>query len=265
MTGRTLAVCVAHPDDETYSTFGSVALHADDPHFRLVVLHATDGDAGQVAPGVDIGPEGLGAHRRREDEMGWAAVGYTPDRHDWLGYPDGELALAPFDEVVAQVARFLDEERPDVVCTFGPHGMTGHPDHITIGRATDTAFHVVRRDGGPGLRRLLHAGFAETYFRKHQAWLRDQGLPQWQPDRLYHLRGTPDEDIGVKVATRQVADRVFAGIQQHRSQMHVLFAHPVDDTVFIAGNSRETHVVAWPPRAVGAPVLTDIFEGLDDD
>ena len=25
----------------------------------------------------------------------------------------------------------------------------------------------------------------------------------------------------------------------------------------------ETHVIAWPPREPGDPVLTDVFEGLD--
>ena len=36
--------------------------------------------------------------------------------------------------------KILDEERPDVVVTFGPDGITGHPDHITIGAATTEAF-----------------------------------------------------------------------------------------------------------------------------
>ena len=117
---RRLAACVAHPDDETFHVYGFVALHRDDPDFRVAVLPATDGDAGQVAPGVDVGPDALGSHRRREDELAWAALCYLPDRHDWLGYLDGELAQPPFDGVVAKVASLLDDERPDVVRTSGP-------------------------------------------------------------------------------------------------------------------------------------------------
>ena len=30
----------------------------------------------------------------------------------------------------------LEEERPDVVLTFGPDGIFGHPDHIAVGAAT---------------------------------------------------------------------------------------------------------------------------------
>lgn len=260
---RSLGVCVAHPDDETYATFGSVALHRADPGFRLVVLHATDGDAGEVAPGVDVGEGGLGPHRRLEDARAWEVVGHPPDGHEWLGHRDGQLTEVPFHSLVAQVEAFLERERPDVVVTFGPHGVTGHPDHITIGRATDLAFRAVRDRGGPGLRRLLHTGIRESTFRRHQAWMAAHGYPPWQPDRLYHLRGTPDEEIGVEVRTKSVSDVVVAAMKEHRSQRHVLFGLDADDETWRTQTTRETHVIAWPPREPGQPCLRDIFEGLD--
>jgi N-acetyl-1-D-myo-inositol-2-amino-2-deoxy-alpha-D-glucopyranoside deacetylase len=40
---------------------------------------------------------------------------------------------------------------------------------------------------------------------------------------MYHLRGTPDELIGVEVDTRPVGDQVLAGLKEHRSQRHVIF------------------------------------------
>jgi LmbE family N-acetylglucosaminyl deacetylase len=265
MSPSSLAVCVAHPDDEAYAAYGSVALHRDDPGFRLVVLHATDGDAGQVGPGVDVQPGLLGEHRKMEDERGWQAVGRVPDRHDWLGYPDGALAEVPFAPLVSRVAAFLDAERPDVVLTFGPDGLTGHPDHVAIGRATDAAFHAVRADGGPGLRRLLHTGIRESFFQRQQAWLVDHGFTPWDPTRLYHPRGIPDDLIGVEVRTGAVSERVLAGLLEHRSQHHVLFAPlTVDDTGHIRF-SRESHVVAWPPRHPGQECLPDIFAGLDTE
>ena len=48
----------------------------------------------------------------------------------------------PFDELVDRVATVLGEERPDVVATFGPDGITGHPDHIRIGEAATAAFRA---------------------------------------------------------------------------------------------------------------------------
>jgi len=54
------------------------------------------------------------------------------------------------DEPVDRVAIVLGEERPDVVATFGPDGITGHPDHIRIGEAATAAFMRFVGDGGPG-------------------------------------------------------------------------------------------------------------------
>ncbi|WP_183296079.1 hypothetical protein [Cellulomonas cellasea] len=140
--------------------------------------------------------------------------------------------------------------------------MTGHPDHIAVGAATDAAFHAVRQDGGPGLSRLLHGGIAESWFVKHQAWRRANGYQQWEPDRLYHLRSVPDERIGVDVRTGEVAHQLLAALKEHRSQGHVVLP-PSDDAGFVRGTTYETHVVAWPPRAPNDPRLTSIFEGLD--
>jgi LmbE family N-acetylglucosaminyl deacetylase len=46
---RTLAAIVAHPDDDAYGISGVVALHADDPALRFVLVHATDGEQGSIA------------------------------------------------------------------------------------------------------------------------------------------------------------------------------------------------------------------------
>ena len=47
----TLALVVAHPDDDAFGWAGSVALHAADPDFRFVLIHATDGGAGDIREG----------------------------------------------------------------------------------------------------------------------------------------------------------------------------------------------------------------------
>ncbi len=86
---------VAHPDDDAYGIASTVALHADDPEFRFVLVHATDGEGGDIALGFPATRETLGSIRRAEDEAAWRAVGREPDRHEWLGLPDGELADLP--------------------------------------------------------------------------------------------------------------------------------------------------------------------------
>ena len=68
----------------------------------------------------------------------------------------------PFDELVDRVATVLGEERPDVGATFGPDGITGHPDHIRIGEAATAAFLRFAGDGGPGFRRLVYGGIRQS-------------------------------------------------------------------------------------------------------
>jgi LmbE family N-acetylglucosaminyl deacetylase len=104
---------------------------------------------------VPVTRERLGSWRRQEDENAWGALGRLPDRHDGLGYPDGALAEVGVETLCETFAAFLRAERPDVVATFGPDGVTGHPDHIVLGQAATTAFHQVRREGGPGAQRPL--------------------------------------------------------------------------------------------------------------
>lgn len=127
---RVLALVVAHPDDDVMGAAGYVALNRDDPGLRFVLIHATDGDAGEIAPGIGATQETLGAVRRLEDESGWRAVGRIPDRHEWFGLPDGGLVDLPAGQLESMIAEVFWQERPDIVMTFGPDGITAHPDHI---------------------------------------------------------------------------------------------------------------------------------------
>jgi LmbE family N-acetylglucosaminyl deacetylase len=132
---KTMVVVFAHPDDDAYGIAGTVALHAADPAFRFVLVLATDGEAGDIREGFPATQDTLSAVRRAEDAAAWQALGRVPDRHEWLGYPDGKLSDVPFDELVDRIAGILAEEQPDVVATFGPDGIFGHPDHITVPRS----------------------------------------------------------------------------------------------------------------------------------
>jgi len=260
---RTLALVVAHPDDDAYAIAGSVGLHAAEPDFRFVLVHATDGEAGEIREGFPATRETLGAVRRAECEAAWQAVGRTPDRHEWLGYPDGAVADVRFDDLVDSIATVLDEEDPAVVVTFGPDGIFGHPDHIAIGAATDAAFARLATGGSAGFRRLTHAAIAESVFQRWNLQLGQMGRPTFDPTRTYHMRPVPDGDIGITVDCRPVAARTVAGLQQHESQVHVMSDYPMDPHRWERVVSREWYVLAWPPRDPGAPMLTDLFEGID--
>lgn len=260
-TGRTLAAVVAHPDDDAYGVAGIVALHAADPRFLFVLVHATDGEAGSIAPGTGATRATLGAVRRDEDRRAWEVLGRSPDRHEWLGYPDGGLAQVPQEELTDRITAVLAQERPDVVVTFGPDGITGHPDHVAVGRATDAAFLRLARDGGPGLRRLLHGTIKQSVVDRWNAERVAAGLTAWDPGTVFHLRGVPDAEIGVEIDLTGVAHRIRAAMREHRTQRADMDPPDVPEDRKLKGVSRETEVLVWPPREPGH-VLTDVFEDL---
>jgi LmbE family N-acetylglucosaminyl deacetylase len=262
---RTLAIVVAHPDDDAFGWGGSVALHAADPEFRFVLVHATDGEAGDIRPGFPATRETLGAVRRAECAAAWRAVGRVPDRHEWLGLPDGAVDRVPPDELAERIAGILEDESPDVVATFGPEGITGHPDHIAVGAATDAAFARLAAAGSPGFRRLLHRALPQSVFDRWQQQRSALGLPVFDPTQTYHGRAVPDEEIGMEVDCRSVSGQVVAGILAHRSQLHVMADQPVNEERLRRIVSREWSIVAWPPRAPQARRLTDVFDDLTTD
>ena len=260
---RTLACVFAHPDDDAYGAAGSVALHADEPDFRFVLVHATYGEHGDIREGFPATRETLGAVRQAEDEAAWRALGREPDRHEWLGLPDGSVAQAPFEDVVTAVAGILDEEEPTVVVTFGADGIFGHPDHIAIGAATDAAFARLRSPERAGFRRLLHGAVPQSVFERWNRQRAELGLFTFDPTQTYHMRGVPDEQIGITVDCRPVAHRIVAGLREHRSQLHVMSDDPTDTEQWQRRVSREWYAIEWPGPRAGDSMLTDVFAGLD--
>jgi len=258
---RTLAAVVAHPDDDTFGLAGSVALHADDPDFRFVLIHATSGEAGMISDPSLATRETLGRVREEEDRRSWAALGRVPDRHEWLRYPDHAVADVPFEESVERIAAILGEERPDVVVTFGPEGVTAHPDHIAVGEATAEAFERLRTDGRGGFRRLIRIAIPQTLLESWNELLVAAGREPMDPTQLYHPRGVPDGSIGLIVDTSSVADRVVAALEEHRTQANDIQDMSEQERAMMV--SREHGVISWPPWAPGDPVLHDVFEGLD--
>jgi LmbE family N-acetylglucosaminyl deacetylase len=259
--GKVVLLAVAHPDDDVMGGAGFMALHRADPDLRFVLVHATDGEAGEIAPASGVTRDQLAATRRREAAAGWQVIGRQPDRHEWLGLPDGGLADLPAGVLEARMATVLAEERPDVVLTFGPDGITGHPDHIAVGAATSAAFMRLAGGSGPGLRRLLHAAWKQSALDRLNERRAGRGLTPFDPTVVYNPRGVPDEDIACTTDQREVVPLIAAAFAMHRSQWSPFWSD-LDERGWIS-MAGESHLVqAWPPRAHGAPLLRDPLEGL---
>src|SRR3954453_23547084 len=118
----------AHPDDEAFLSAGLMALVRDAGN-RVVCVVATDGGLGTEQP--DLWPPAkLTAVRAREHVASLAAVGV--DALVRFEYGDGACAAVPLDEAVGRLLEVIDEVQPDTIVTFGPDGMTEHPDHQAV-------------------------------------------------------------------------------------------------------------------------------------
>ena len=133
----------AHPDDEAYLSSALMA-SVRRAGGRVVVATATRGEHGTPDPET-WPPDELA--RIRERELMESLAHIDVHEHEWLGHGDGLLPDVPFETGVAQVSAILERVRPDTVVTFGPDGMTGHPDHQTISAWVTEAW---RRAGSPG-------------------------------------------------------------------------------------------------------------------
>ena len=259
--GRVVLFAAAHPDDDVMGAVGWIALHRSDPDLRFVLVHATAGEQGEIAEGSGATRETLGAVRQDEDRRSWEVIGRVPDRHEWLGLPDGGLDGCAAD-LERMVTAIMAEERPDVVLTFGPDGITGHPDHIAVGAATSKAFHALRPTPGPGFRRLFYGAFPQSALDRDNAERVRRGLKAWDPTTVYQPRGVPDEHIDCTIDQTMVVELVRDAFREHRSQWAPPWSESSDaDWHFAAGKS---HLVqAWPPRDRTLPKLTDPLEGLE--
>jgi LmbE family N-acetylglucosaminyl deacetylase len=137
----------AHPDDETYLA-GGVMAAARDLGQRVVCVSATAGELGTADP-IAWPPDRLARVRTWEASAAMAVLGIG--EHHVLGFPDGGLASCEADGIAA-TRRLIADVDPDTILTFGPEGMTFHPDHIAVHRWVTRAWSQAGRR-----QRLLYA------------------------------------------------------------------------------------------------------------
>jgi N-acetylglucosamine malate deacetylase 2 len=128
----------AHPDDETFRPGGTLALLAR-RGVRVHVLTATRGQAGSCGDPPLCARDELPAVRESELRCACSALGLEPPY--LLDYQDGHLAEVDAETFIAEILSVVAQVHPQVMLTFGPDGLSGHPDHIAAGRYATDAFH----------------------------------------------------------------------------------------------------------------------------
>jgi len=158
---RLMAV-LAHPDDESLGVGVTMAKYAAEG-VETYLATATRGERGWNGPEADFpGLAELG--KIRTEELNCAAQALGIRRVDFLDYIDGDLDQANPPEVISKIVCLLREIRPQVVLSFAPEGVYGHPDRIAISQLTAAALACAANPNYPAPCLAPHQVLKYYYF-----------------------------------------------------------------------------------------------------
>lgn len=137
MKKKRILFVFAHPDDETFTSGVTICHYANQPDVSIHLLCATRGEAGKPGNPPICTQEELPFVREKELMQAAAILGI--DSVEFMGYVDKQLSHVPAEELAAKIQDAIKQHQPQIVITFVPHGISGHPDHQAISAATRLA------------------------------------------------------------------------------------------------------------------------------
>ncbi len=237
MSNLSLLAVFAHPDDETFRPGGTLALLARQG-VRVEVLTFTHGEAGSCGDPPLCMPDELPAVREQELNSACAVLGIQPPR--LLDYADGQLQEEDAETMVADILSVMEDVKPQVLLSFGPDGLSGHPDHVAVGAWTAESF-----------RRAEHAAALYTL-----------AVPRSLAERLNmrQVHPVPNETIALTVGVSSVWETKLAAMRCYATQISSspMMSVPVERQRLFFG--REYFVRA----AVRNPKMDFVADALKD-
>lgn len=203
-----LLVVMAHPDDESMGCGGLILRHTR-AGIPVHLVCATRGGEGWGGKPVGAKKEDLPAIRTRELEEAAAALALS-GLEVW-DYPDGGVDRVDRQEMTRRIWEQISKLKPKAVIGWGPDGVYGHPDHIAVGAATDTAVGGMAEGDRPALYHLAVDSQLIEFYKEAMrlAGGRDNELPLVLADRI---------DVVIDLDPDEVMMKVRA-IDCHRSQL----------------------------------------------
>jgi len=252
-------MCVlAHPDDESLGTGGTLARYAAEG-VETYLVTATRGERGRFGDGGER-PADEVVGRTREAELHAAAKELGLREVTILGYPDGGLDAVDPAAAQEQIADHLRRVRPHVVITFGPEGAYGHPDHIAVSQlATAAAYRAASRDAA--VSKLYYIAWSANAWTAYEAAFKKLTSKVDGVER--QVVPAPEWAVTTRIDTSAVWPAVWRAVQCHRTQMSVYKN--------LGALAPEHHRALWGVQEFyrafslvngGRARETDLFEGL---
>lgn len=261
-------MCVfAHPDDESLGMGGTLAKYAADG-VELALVTATRGERGWGGRREEYpGAQALG--RIREAELRCAADTLGIKDLTFLGYMDGEVDQASPAEIVLRIAREIRRFKPQVVVTFGPDGVYGHPDHIAISQFTSAAVVMAAIASQPGLQDLLPYTVLKLYYMADTLELVDLvkqvlgGIEFTVEGKLRQHVGWLDWMITTRIDASAYWQIAWQAIQCHTTQLVGMSGlHQLTLEQHRQASGTGTFYRAFSLVNGGRRVEEDLFEGI---
>lgn len=266
MTTQLKLMCIlAHPDDESLGTGGTLARYSAEG-VETHVITATRGERGRFGDAPHPGLEVVG--QAREQELRAAAKILGVHGVHFLDYIDGDLDKADPQEAVMRIVEHLRRIRPHVVITFGPEGAYGHPDHVAICqfataaivRAADASYHPDKTQPH-AVSKLYYMEWDAALMRAYFAAFREIKIMVDGSER--GANPWPDWAITTTIDTEKHWETVWRAVQCHKTQISIYKK--------LEHLSAENHRVLWGRQPYyrvfslvngGRHHETDLFEGL---
>jgi LmbE family N-acetylglucosaminyl deacetylase len=125
LAGKTILAVFAHPDDESLTCAGTLALCAQ-RGARVILASMTRGErAGDGSQSEELGV-------KREHELRAAAAALGADEVVIRDHPEGGLPWVEAKTLFRDIETLVTERKPDAVITFGQDCLCWHHDHIVV-------------------------------------------------------------------------------------------------------------------------------------
>lgn len=206
----------AHPDDESWLSAG-IMREALANGQRVACVTATCGEKGESADEQRWPLRELG--RIRKDELLAALSVIGVNEHYFLGCIDGECSNQDENKVLDRLVEIYKTVQPDTILTFGPEGLTGHPDHKAVSHWSDSL--VSSTIGHNKNTQIL-------WYRESQEWYEHRGKQIGKQFNIYFMIDKPptipeaDMDLCFRLNDYQVAKKVQA-LKLQPSQTDTMF------------------------------------------
>jgi LmbE family N-acetylglucosaminyl deacetylase len=197
----------AHPDDETFSSGGTIAKLTSQKH-KVSLITATKGEAGEPGNPPITTREKIGEVREQELRRAAKILGISTIH--FLGFIDGKVRYARNKKLEQKILSILKREKPDVIITFDKTGGSNHPDHKAIGRAATNVFFEYKNLVNKHLR-LYHTAMPRSFIKQFEK----QGLSY---NAFGKVRGVVDKNITTFVDIEKTLNTKIKALKEHKTQ-----------------------------------------------